>query len=108
MIPVKICGITNLTDALFAVKKGASAIGFIFYEKSPRAITIQKAKSVSEYIPDSTSCVGVFVNQSKSFIDRAILDVPLTAIQLHGDESPEFCSQFELPVYKAVRIQDHT
>ncbi|NQU66932.1 MAG: phosphoribosylanthranilate isomerase [Candidatus Marinimicrobia bacterium] len=108
MIPVKICGITNLTDALFVVEQGASAIGFIFYEKSPRAITIQKAKSISEYIPDSIYRVGVFVNQSKFFIDQAVLDVPLTAVQLHGDESPEFCCQFDLPVFKAVRIQDRT
>ena len=69
MIPTKICGITNLVDAKVAVDNGASAIGFIFYEKSPRAISIKNAKSISKQISYSVGRVGVFVNQNKDFID---------------------------------------
>ena len=108
MIPVKICGITNLADAKLAVEHGTSAIGFIFYEKSPRATTIQAAKSISELLSASVSKVGVFVNDTKDFICRAISSIPLDAIQLHGDESPEFCDQFALPVFKALRIKNET
>ena len=106
MIPVKICGITNLADAELAVEHGTSAIGFIFYEKSPRATTIQAAKSISELLSGSVSKVGVFVNHTKDYIARAISSIPLDAIQLHGDESPKFCEQFSIPVLKAIRIKN--
>ncbi len=108
MIPTKICGITNLVDAQCAVQNGASAIGFIFYEKSPRAISLDDAKSISDQLPKNVSRVGVFVNHDKSFIDDAIKAVPLNMIQLHGDESPAFCDQFDIPVIKALRIKDES
>ena len=106
MIPTKICGITNLVDAKVAVENGASAIGFIFYEKSPRAISIENAKSISKQLSYSVGRVGVFVNQNKDFIDKTISEVQLNMIQLHGDESANFCNQFEVPVFKAVRIKN--
>jgi len=106
MIPTKICGITNFKDAKVSVENGASALGFIFYEKSPRAISIEKAKSISEQLSESVSRVGVFVNHEKEFIDEAIAEIPLGMIQLHGDESPNFCNQFDLPVLKALRIKN--
>tara|TARA_B100002049_G_scaffold170494_1_gene128489 strand:+ start:414 stop:1046 length:633 start_codon:yes stop_codon:yes gene_type:complete len=106
MIPTKICGITNLVDAKVAVENGASAIGFIFYEKSPRAISIENAKLISMQLSYSVGRVGVFVNQNKDFIDKTISEVQLNMIQLHGDESANFCNQFEVPVFKAVRIKN--
>ena len=106
MIPTKICGITNLMDAKMAVENGASAIGLIFYEKSPRAISIENAKSISKQLSYSVIRVGVFVNQNKDFIDKTISEVQLNMIQLHGDESSNFCNQFEVPVFKAVRIKN--
>ena len=106
MIPTKICGITNLVDAKVAVENGASAIGFIFYEKSPRAISIENAKSISKQLSYSVVLVGVFVNQNKDFIDKIISEVQLNMIQLHGDESSNFCNQFDVPVLKAVRIKN--
>ena len=106
MIPTKICGITNLVDAKVAVENGASAIGFIFYEKSPRAISIENAKSISKQLSYSVGRVGVFVNQNKDFIDKTISEVQLNMIQLHGDESSNFCNQFDVPVFKAVRIKN--
>ena len=106
MIPTKICGITNLMDAKVAVENGASAIGLIFYEKSSRAISIENAKSISKQLSYSVIRVGVFVNQNKDFIDKTISEVQLNMIQLHGDESSNFCNQFEVPIFKAVRIKN--
>ena len=106
MIPTKICGITNLSDAQAAAIHGASAIGFIFYEKSSRAISIEDAKFISRHLSNDISKVGVFVNHDKAFIDEAIRFVSLNIIQLHGDETPGFCNQFDVPVFKAVRIKN--
>jgi len=86
MIPTKICGITNLSDAQAAAVHGASAIGFIFYEKSSRAISIEDAKFISGHLSNDISKVGVFVNHDKAFIEEAIHSVSLNIIQLHGDE----------------------
>ncbi len=106
MIPTKICGITNLDDANVAVENGASAIGFIFYEKSPRTISINNAKSISKHLPKTIARVGVFVNHEKDFIHEAISEVPLDMIQLHSDETPDFCNQFDVPILKALRIKN--
>lgn len=106
MIPTKICGITNLDDANVAVENGASAIGFIFYEKSPRTISINNAKSISKHLPKTIARVGVFVNHEKDFINEAISEVPLDMIQLHGDETPDFCNQFDVAILKALRIKN--
>ena len=106
MIPTKICGITNLDDANVAVENGASAIGFIFYEKSPRTISINNAKSISKHLPKTIARVGVFVNHEKDFIRLAISEVPLDMIQLHGDETPDFCNQFDVATLKALRIKN--
>jgi len=106
MIPTKICGITNLDDANVAVENGASAIGFIFYEKSPRTISINNAKSISKHLPKTIARVGVFVNHEKDFIRLAISEVPLDMIQLHSDETPDFCNQFDVAILKALRIKN--
>ena len=97
MIPVKICGITNEYDAIAAVNFGASAIGFVFYKNSQRYLSLLEAKSISEKIDQKVNIVGVFVNHSKEFINHAIDLIPLSMIQLHGDESPEFCKNFQFP-----------
>ena len=106
MIPTKICGITNLDDANVAIENGASAIGFIFYEKSPRTISINNAKSISKHLPKTIARVGVFVNHEKDLIRLAISEVPLDMIQLHGDETPDFCNQFDVAILKALRIKN--
>jgi phosphoribosylanthranilate isomerase len=106
MIPTKICGITNLDDANVSVENGASALGFIFYKKSPRAISIKNAKSISKQLSNIIIRVGVFVNHEKDFIHEAISEVPLDMIQLHGDETPDFCNQFDVPILKALRIKN--
>ncbi len=105
-VRIKICGITRLEDAQSAADHGADAIGFIFFEKSTRHITPQRAARISTSLPPLLGRVGVFVDASSSTILETIRECGLTAIQLHGSESPEFCQQFLLPVVKAFRIQN--
>jgi phosphoribosylanthranilate isomerase len=103
---VKICGITNRVDAQAAVEAGADALGFIFYEKSPRFISLKTAAEISKKIPPFVMRVGVFVNAPEEFVLRAITEVGLTMLQFHGDEPPEFCARFGLMSMKAFRIRD--
>jgi phosphoribosylanthranilate isomerase len=93
---VKICGITNLDDALAAVDAGADALGFNFYKPSPRYVTPETAREIIDQLPASILTVGVFVNeQSPQSVKNLACDAGVTAIQLHGDESPEFCQQLD-------------
>ena len=89
---VKICGMTRLDDALTAVSHGVDALGFIFYHKSPRCVELAAAKNIIQSLPPFVDKVGVFVNASLDEVKEAAA-VGLTAIQLHGDESPEYCAQ---------------
>src|SRR5208337_408945 len=103
---VKICGLTNLADAQAAVEAGADALGFIFYEKSPRHMTIPAVAEISKQLPPFILRVGVFVNASEGFVLRALGGCGLGLLQFHGDEPPEFCTQFGLMSMKAFRIRD--
>jgi phosphoribosylanthranilate isomerase len=102
---IKICGITNLADAQTVIEAGADALGFIFFEKSPRYLSIEKAAEISRQLP-ALMRVGIFVNAPAEFILRAISEVGLTMLQFHGDEPPGFCAQFGLMNMKAFRIRD--
>jgi phosphoribosylanthranilate isomerase len=82
---VKICGMTNLEDALTAVEAGADAVGFVFYEKSPRKITVEAAREIVGKLPEGVEKVGVFVNESEDSICEIADATGLTAIQMHGD-----------------------
>jgi len=103
---VKICGITNLADAQLAVEARADALGFVFYEKSPRHLTIPAAAAVSKQLPGFVMRVGVFVNALKAEVLRAIAECGLNLLQFHGDEPPEYCLQFGLMCMKAFRMRD--
>ena len=83
---VKICGMTNLEDALVAVEAGADAVGFVFYEKSPRCVTVERAREICDKLPDSLEKVGVFVNESPEQVFEVTSGAGLSAVQLHGDE----------------------
>jgi phosphoribosylanthranilate isomerase len=90
---VKVCGITNLEDALAAVEAGADALGFNFYRRSSRYIAPEDARRIIAELPATLMTVGVFVNESEpQDVERIADAVSLTAVQLHGDESPEYCS----------------
>jgi phosphoribosylanthranilate isomerase len=103
---VKICGITILADAQVVVEAGADALGFNFYEKSPRYVSLKTAAEISKQLPLFVMRVGVFVNAPEEIILRAIGEVGLTMLQFHGDEPPEFCTQFGLMSMKAFRIRN--
>lgn len=83
---VKICGMTNLEDALVAVDAGADAVGFVFYEKSPRCVSVETAREIVEKLPESVEKVGIFVNEAPERVSEMIDQAGLTAAQLHGDE----------------------
>ena len=103
---VKICGITNLADAQAAAEAGADALGFVFYEKSPRFVSMKTAAEISRALPPFIIRVGVFVNPTKELVLKAIAECGLSLLQFHGDEPPEFCAQFGLMSMKAFRIRD--
>jgi phosphoribosylanthranilate isomerase len=103
---VKICGITNIADGLAAVEAGADALGLNFYEKSPRLVSIKTAAEISRQLPPFIMRVGLFVNADEDLVMRAIGECGLTLLQFHGDEPPEFCTQFGLMSMKAFRIRD--
>jgi phosphoribosylanthranilate isomerase len=87
---IKICGITNVDDALTAADAGANALGFVFYPKSPRHVSVETARSIVDKLPRRLEIVGVFVNETVEHVRNAAKEVGLTAVQLHGDESTEF------------------
>lgn len=103
---VKICGITNPADALAAVDAGADALGLMFYEPSPRNLSIAAAAAIARALPPYVIKVGVFVNPAEDFVLRAIGECGLNLVQFHGEESPEFCALFPVMVLKAFRIRD--
>ncbi len=92
MVFVKICGITNLEDALLSVAAGADALGFNFYRPSPRYIEPLAAREIIDRLPGRVLTVGVFVNEpTPGTLERIASDAGVTAVQLHGDESPDYC-----------------
>jgi phosphoribosylanthranilate isomerase len=104
---VKICGITNIEDAVAASEYGADAIGFVFQPKSPRAITPETAKNIVSALPPFITTIGVFVNEDKREIEKITSYVGLNIVQLHGNEPPDAC-QLNRKVIKAIRVKDLT
>ncbi len=105
-IKVKVCGITNAEDALAAVEAGADALGFIFYEKSPRYVVPAIAASIIAELPPLVTPVGVFVNEGMATV-RSIMDTcGLAMAQLHGDENVSYCRELARPAMKALRLTD--
>jgi len=94
MTEIKICGITNLDDAFVVAESGADALGFIFYPKSPRHVSPEKAKEIIENLPCEITRVGVFVNHRAEEVKEIIEFCGLNLVQLHGNETPGYCRQF--------------
>ena len=103
---VKICGITNLDDALAAVEAGADAIGFNFYRDSPRFVKSDVVKRIVAKLPPFVLPVGVFVNEDVKIVRDWMDDCGLALAQLHGDEAAAYCDLLGRPVLKAIRLKD--
>jgi phosphoribosylanthranilate isomerase len=103
---VKICGITNAADALAAAGSGADALGLMFYEGSPRHVTVKTAAEIARQLPPFVIKVGVFVNAPEDAVLRAIGECGLNIVQFHGDETPEYCGLFPVMTIKAFRVRD--
>ncbi len=109
IVKVKICGLTNYRDAAAAVDLGADLLGFNFYPGSPRFVTLEQAAQIINKLPAFIHVAGVFVNASLDQIKEAISECNLDWVQLHGDESPEFCESLRsinVRTMKAIRVKD--
>lgn len=104
---IKICGITNLEDARFAAGALIDYLGFIFYEKSPRYIEPAEAGAIINWI-EGPEKVGVFVNQPLDDVNQIAKETGLDFVQLHGDESVEYCELIEKPIIKVIHIEEET
>lgn len=105
MIRIKICGITRVEDALAAAHSGADAIGLVFYEKSPRYVTLKQASRLASSVPPFVTLVGLFVNAGAEAVQKTLQHIPLDVLQFHGEEEPGFCAQFGRPYLKALRVK---
>ncbi len=105
-IRVKICGITREQDALLAAEAGADAIGFVHWARSPRAVDVQRARSIQAQLPPFVSTVALFVDPSADTVWQVIEATRPDLLQFHGNEEPSFCSAFGVPYIKALKITD--
>lgn len=106
MTKIKICGITNLNDALLALDLGADALGFIFYRNSKRYISSEDASRIISKLPPFAKTVGVFVNQTVEELKFIKNEIGFDIFQLHGDEGPDYCRALGNTVIKAMRVKD--
>lgn len=105
-VKVKICGITSVEDAQTAIAAGADLLGLVFYEKSPRHVTLEQAAAIARTVPPYVVCVGLFVDAPAEFVAEAMSACGLQLLQFHGDEPPEYCRQFGAMSMKAFRVKD--
>ncbi|NBW00108.1 MAG: phosphoribosylanthranilate isomerase [Betaproteobacteria bacterium] len=101
---IKVCGLTREADVEAAVQAGVDALGFVFYELSPRSVSVQQAQRLVRRVPAWVAIVGLFVNAPRSMVMSVADEVGLSHLQLHGDESPEDCRGLGRPVIKAIRL----
>jgi len=107
LVRAKICGITNFKDAKLAYDLGASALGFIFYKKSPRYCCPAKAAKIISKLPPLVTPVGVFVDEKPTAVLRVAKKCHIQTLQFHGNETPQYCRQFKgYTIIKAIRVHD--
>ena len=103
---IKICGITRVADGVAAAHAGADAIGVIFWRGTPRVVEYAQAQAIVAALPPFVSAVGLFVDPTADEVHAALAAVPLTCLQFHGSESPEFCRAFGRPYLKAIAVRE--
>ena len=101
-VRIKVCGMTRAADIIEAIELGVDALGFIFYAGSKRAITLAQAKNLIKEVSPFVTSVAVVVNPHSEFVKQLLSEIPIHCLQFHGDESPAFCSQFNVPYIKAI------
>lgn len=101
-VRIKMCGMTKAQDIAHAVALGVDAIGLIFYPKSPRHVSVEQAKKLVRDVPAFLNVVAVLVNPHSTLVKEIIEELPIQYLQFHGQESPEFCSQFKKQYIKAI------
>ena len=106
MVKVKICGITNLDDALMAVEAGADALGFVFFRGSSRFIAPENAAAIISRLPPFVQTIGLFVNEESTTVNSVADHCGLDIVQLHGEESPDYCQTIRRRIIKAFRVKD--
>ena len=105
---IKVCGITSVADAFFAAQHGATALGFVFYQGSPRCIRVDQAAMISAVVPKDILRVGLFVNEAREQVENTARAARLDVVQLHGHESAEYCNALEgLRVWKAFHVGEY-
>lgn len=105
MVKIKICGITNLEDALTAAELGVDALGFNFFRQSPRFVEPERAAEIIYQLPPFVAAVGIFVNETEGRVREVQKLTGISVLQFHGDETPEFCQRFEVRVIKAFQVK---
>jgi phosphoribosylanthranilate isomerase len=108
MTKVKICGFTNAENARQAALAGVDAVGLVFYDKSPRHVTIEAAREIVAALPPFVNRVGLFVNANPSLIDEVLCEVALDTLQFHGDETVNECMQYDMPFIKSIGVSSKT
>jgi phosphoribosylanthranilate isomerase len=101
----KVCGITRIEDALLAIAAGADALGFVFYPQSPRAVTMEQARTIIAALPPFVTTVGLFVNADRAELNKLLELLPLDLLQFHGDETANDCAGYSRPYIKALRVK---
>ena len=101
---IKICGVSRETDVEAAVNAGADAIGLVFYPKSPRLVTLERASELVRALPPFVTPVALFVNATAAEVDAVCAAIPQVLLQFHGDETPAFCTAFGRPYLRAIRV----
>ena len=105
-VRVKICGITSIEQALMAQDAGADLLGLVIYAKSSRYVDVQRAAEIRQVIGPKTQCVVLLVNADETLVHEVIQQVKPDLLQFHGDESADFCQQFDFPYIRALRMRD--
>jgi phosphoribosylanthranilate isomerase len=101
---VKICGITRPEDAVIAASLGVDAIGLVFYAKSPRNVTVEQARAISDVLPGFVTTVALFLNPDDDLLEQVVTNVNIDVLQFHGTETVSFCESFAKPYIKALGV----